>query len=134
MYAVVLVVLEYVYKLNLSLFALSVTDGLSRRLQDVVFVLRPLQHPLDILERHLVVMGNEEALHGATQPLVEIEYSTIHVDEDHVVVKEKAVDDGESKNDEDGQVDAYQTARLLLVVIVVEAEVIAEGPGLIRAI
>jgi hypothetical protein len=47
-------------------------------------------------------VGDKETLHGATETFVEIENSSIHMYENHVVVKKEAIEDGESKDNENG--------------------------------
>lgn len=56
------------------------------------------------------------------------------MNEDHVVVEEETVDAGEGEDQEDSQVDAHEAVRLLLVVVVVEAEVVSEAPVLVQAV
>ena len=45
--------------------------------------------------------------------------------EDHIVVENKAIENGKSKNDEDCEIDAYQAIALLSHVVVIESEVVA---------
>ena len=68
-------------------------------------MLCPLQYPLHILERNLVVVGYKETLHGTTETLVKIKDSPIHVNENHVVIEKKTVEHCECKDHEDCQID-----------------------------
>ena len=45
--------------------------------------------------------------------------------EDHIVVENKAIENGKSKNDEDCEIDAYQAIALLSHVVVIESEVVS---------
>ena len=72
MYAVFVVILEYVNELYLSLLSFSVPHCLSRWLKYIVLVLRPLQYPLHVLKWDLVVVGDKETLHGAAETFIEI--------------------------------------------------------------
>ena len=67
----------------------------------------PFKYPLYILERDFVVMWNKKALHRSTESLVEVENSPIHVNKNHVVVEQEPIDNGKSKDYEDGKVDSY---------------------------
>ena len=69
-------------------------------------------------------MREEEGLHGARESLVEVQNAPVHMDEDHVVVEEEAVEDCEGEDQEDRQVHAYEAVRLLLVVVVIEPEIV----------
>ena len=60
---VALIVLKYVYELYLSFLSFAVLHRLPRRLENKVLVLHSLQNPLYVLERNLIVMWNEKALH-----------------------------------------------------------------------
>jgi hypothetical protein len=102
MYAVFVIILEYMNELYLSLLAFAVPHCLSRWFKYIVLVLRPLQNPLHILKWNLVVVGDKETLHGAAETFVKIQNSTIHMNENHVVVKKEAIQDGESKDNENG--------------------------------
>jgi len=52
-------------------------------------------------------MGNKETLHRTTETLVKIQNSPIHVNKNHVVVEQEPIDNGKSKDYEDGKVDSY---------------------------
>ena len=45
--------------------------------------------------------------------------------EDHIVVENKAIENGKSKDDEDCEIDTYQAIALLSHVVVIESEVVS---------
>jgi hypothetical protein len=79
-------------------------------------------------------VGNKETLHGATETLVKIQNSTIHVYENHVVIEKKTIKHSEGKDNKDCQIDTHQATRLLLEVVVVEPEIVSKGPRLVYTI